>query len=284
MTTSANLRYYQLADELAQSVAGGQLRVGERLPSVRVLAQQQGVSPTTALAALRLLEDRGVIEARYRSGYFVSPHTPSTPLPKSPKPGSVAREVSLLAIDDALLTTPQGAGAVLLGSAFPATSWFPARNLQRRIARIARREPTLVAAYGPPAGLPWLRQQIARRYAQLGCRLDPRDVLITNGCMEALNVAIRAVAEPGATIAVESPAYFGILQIIESFGMKALEIATHPVDGLSVESLEQALGARNGALIKACVVVSNFSNPLGATLSDDRKRALVQLCHRFDVP
>jgi DNA-binding transcriptional MocR family regulator len=275
--------YNRIAETLGRSIEGGQLRAGERLLSVRALAQQQRVSPTTAVAALRLLEQRGQIEARARSGYFVTQRPAAAPLPKTSRLQTLARGVDGASIKDAMIAMPQGAGIVPLGSAIPAPTWFPARNMQRRIARIARREPNLVAQYGPLLGLPALRHQIVRRYAQLGCHLDDDEVMITNGCTEAMNIAIRAVAEPGATIAVESPAYFGILQIIESFGMKALEIATHPTDGLSLTALEQALGAREGNAIKACVVVSSFSNPIGATLSDDNKKALVRLCHRFKI-
>lgn len=275
--------YHRIADSLTRVIDGGQLRVGDRVPSVRDIARQQCVSPTTAVAALRELEQRGLIEARLRSGFYVARRVPAAPLPRQARSIDTPREVAIDTISDNLLAMEQVDDVVPLGAAVPQSDWLPSRKLQRRIAAVARQRPQLLSTYGPLAGLPALRRQIARHYAQFGCRLDPEELVITNGCMEALNLAIRAVAEPGAVIAVESPTYFGMLQIIESFGMKAREIATDASTGISLEELEQALSAPEGDKIKACLVVSSFSNPLGVSLTDERKQALVRLCRKFKI-
>jgi DNA-binding transcriptional MocR family regulator len=107
-------------------------------------------------------------------------------------------------------------------------------------------------------------------------------VLVTHGCIEALNIALRAVAQPGDTIAVESPTYFGLLQILESLGMRALEIPTSPHTGISLEALDLAIRAYGN--IKALVVVPHLQNPLGSIMPDAHKMRLVQLCERSGIP
>ena len=116
---------------------------------------------------------------------------------------------------------------------------------------------------------------IARRSLEFGCQLSPDEIIVTNGCIEALNLALRAVAEPGDTIALESPTYFTLLQIIESLGMKALEIPTHPREGISLDAIDLATQKRGA--VKAVMVIPNFSNPLGALMPDENKARLVQL-------
>jgi DNA-binding transcriptional MocR family regulator len=126
-----------------------------------------------------------------------------------------------------------------------------------------------------------LRSMIARRSVDFGCKLNPEEIIVTNGCIEALNLALRAVASPGDTIALESPTYFTLLQIIESLGMKALEIPTHPRDGLSIDALDLAT-QRSGA-VKAVIAIPNFQNPLGSLMPDENKARLVQLCEARDI-
>ena len=122
-----------------------------------------------------------------------------------------------------------------------------------------------------------------RHYAHVGVRIDADELLVTNGCSEALHLAVRAVAQPGDTIAVESPTYFGFLQNAESLGVKIVEIPVHPREGLSIGHLRKLLASRAGRDIRACVTIPNFSNPTGASLSPRRKRELVALCRDADV-
>jgi DNA-binding transcriptional MocR family regulator len=126
-----------------------------------------------------------------------------------------------------------------------------------------------------------LREAAARRGLRAGMTLAPDEVLSTNGCIEALNLALRAVAQPGDTVAVESPTFYGLLQVLESLGMRAVEIPTSPQTGLSVEALEMALEAYDN--IKAVVVVPHLQNPLGSVMPDAHKQRLVALCEQHGV-
>ena len=278
----ASPTYQRVADELSALIASEQLRPGERLPSVRRLARQQGVSITTAIAALRRLENRGLIEARPQSGHFVRFRPGTLKAPQTSRPPARPRAVGVSALF-ARLIDPDPAAAPL-GMAIPDRRWFPLARLQREVATAARLYPRSLDDYAHPFfGAESLRHQIARRYADIGCRLAEEEITITNGCMEAMNLALRVAAAPGDTIAIESPTYFGFLQIIEGLGMKALELPTHARDGLSVDALEAALSSKAGRTIKACVMISTFTNPLGATLPDTQKKRLVKLCSKHGV-
>ena len=126
-----------------------------------------------------------------------------------------------------------------------------------------------------------LQRELSRRSLDWSGGLAPEEFVVTNGCMEALNLCLRAVTKPGDTVAIESPAYFGVLQAIESLGLKALEIPTSPRDGISLEALAMALNTRR---IKACIVVATVSNPLGSVMPDAHKERLVQMLEDAGVP
>jgi DNA-binding transcriptional MocR family regulator len=277
--------YVQIADELVALVQSGQLKGGDRLPSVRRLVRQKGVSASTAVAALRALEHRGFAVARPQSGYFAKPARLPVDEPVTTRPLTTARNVGV----DSLMLQVIGASAdpsiAPLGAAAPDPELFPMRRLQRNLASTARRNPRLMGEYGLSyQGVDSLRHQLLRRYADIGCTVTPDEVLVTNGCTEALNLALRAVTRPGDTVAIESPVYYCILQVLQNLGLKALEIASHPSEGMRVDSLAEALKGRRGRAVKACLVSTNFSNPTGACMSDGEKRRLVQLCSDRRVP
>lgn len=136
-------------------------------------------------------------------------------------------------------------------------------------------------SYDFPPGYAPLRHEIAKRSIEWGCRLSENDLVTTHGTMEALNLCLRAVAKAGDVIAIESPAFYGTLQIIESLGMKALEIPADPRDGIVLDALASAIRRQK---VKACLFVLNYSNPLGSCMPDDNKKALVKLLSRREVP
>lgn len=275
--------YLQLADELARLIEGGQLQPLERVPSVRRLALQRGVSLTTAVAALRTLEQRGLIEARPQSGFFVAQRAPRLAEPTAPRLPHRARLVGMQALLERLREASADPNVVRLGQALPAAELFPERQLRRELNRAARRTRLITSYETRAAGTPALRHEIARRYAQIGAAVPEDELVITNGCMEALNLALRAVAGPGDTIAVESPTYFGLLQVAESLGLKVVEVPVHPRHGLDVEALSELLGSRAGRDIRACVTITSFSNPSGALMPEGRRRELVRLCRSADI-
>jgi DNA-binding transcriptional MocR family regulator len=274
--------YQELAHRLSDAIHAGSVKAGDRLPSVRQLSTQHRVSIATAVQAYRWLENQRLIEARPKSGYFVLSRGRKLAEPAPSSPPAAARLVGVNRTVMEYLACSETPGVAPLGCATPSQELYPGEKLQRLLAAIGRRRPDLASRYVMSTGNPQLKAAITRRAVEFGCTLDPEDIVVTNGCTEALNVALRAVAKPGDTIALESPTYFTLLQIIESLGMKALEVPTHPREGISLEALDLAT-QRPGA-VKAVMLITNYSNPLGSLMPDDKKERLVRLLQARGIP
>ncbi|CAN5265572.1 PLP-dependent aminotransferase family protein [soil metagenome] len=266
--------YHRVAGELEAAIASGSLRTGDRLPSVRQLCQQHGVSVSTVTLAYRWLENRAIVEARPKSGYFVAARRETLPEPEIDTRMSSAGFVTG---DDITREFLLGADDPLAAPSFcpnPARELLPEAKLRHIMARVNRLHPEFATRYQMMGSMA-LRQEIARRSVSAGLRLRPEEIILTNGGTEALFLALRSVAKAGDTIALESPTYWMMLEIIRSLGMRSLEIPTHPREGISVEALDFA--TQTPGAIRACVVIPNFQNPLGSLMPVENKRRLVAL-------
>ncbi|HZO03190.1 MAG TPA: PLP-dependent aminotransferase family protein [Burkholderiales bacterium] len=273
--------YHQLADQIHELIRAGTLRAGDRVPSVRRLSNQQRVSVSTVLQAYQRLEDIGVIEARPQSGYYVRRLSAAVQEPDPSRPPKRALNVEVNDLADAVLAHASDPSFITFGSACASPELFQLERVRRVLSSAARRDRTALGRYGLPPGTERLRRAIARRALEWGCRTDHRDIVTTTGCMEAINLALRACTKPGDLVALESPTYYGFLQILQSLGLRALEIPTHPRNGISLEALELALAEHP---VKAVLVMPNVSNPIGASMSDAAKKRLVELLAAKNVP
>jgi len=277
--------YEQLADDIENLIRKGVYRPGDRVPSVRQASQQHRISITTVIRAYVLLESRGLLESRPQSGYFVSLRVAEGDRhadelrPTRPIAVSASVDVSRLvlstlrsiAIDD----------AIPLGSPYPDPELFPFDKLNRYAAAVGRNKALWGVTNALPPGSPELLRQIARRYLENGMAVDPHEIIVTVGATEAINLCLQAVAKPGDVVAVESPTFYAMLHAIERAGMKAIEVATNPEYGIDIDELAAIIREQP---IAACMVMPNFQNPLGFKMPDERKRALVELLSRADVP
>ena len=276
--------YRALADRLAAGMASGAFRPGDRLPSVRVLAARENVSVSTAIAAYRELEDRGLIVVRPKSGFFVAAAWRALPEPRMhgtrpPLPSDVGVNGVIMEI----LEASRDPTVVPLAAASPGPEhMYPAAQVRRELGARLMREPTLATTYRMGAGYEPLRRAIARHAFTYGCLIEPDELVVTNGCMEALTLALRAITRAGQTIAIESPTYFSVLQIVESLGVKVLELPTNPRHGVAFDTLEVV--TRTPGAIAAIVLMPNFSNPLGGRMPDEAKRRVVELMHQRGIP
>jgi len=274
--------YEQVAGKISQLISQGTIRPGERVPSVRKISNQQRISISTALQAYFLLENQGLIEARPQSGFYV--RTQSLRLPPEPKmthPPLTATRVGVDELVAKVIEAARNPAIISLGAGTVSADLFPSQKLARVLSSIARRTGPSSNTYDLPPGNLELRRQIARRSLEWGGTLASDEIVVTSGCTEALNLCLRAVAGPGDIIVVESPTYYVLLQIIESLRMKALEIPTHPRDGICLESLNAAVERRS---VKACVVMANSHNPLGSSMPEANKRNLVSILARKEIP
>jgi len=274
--------YQTLAEQTGQLILDGVLRPGERLPSVRQACRIHGISPVTVTQAYYLLESRGLIEARPKSGYFVRARAGQRlpePAMSHPRGDSTQLEVSDFIFQ--ILDSVKDPAVVPLGSSFPSPYLFPLDRLGRCLAAAARHLDPLATIANLPPGNEELRRQLALRYLAHGANVSPQEIVITSGAMEGLNLCLQAVTKPGDLIAIESPTFYAGLQASERLGLKVIEIPSHPREGVSLEALEDVLRHHP---VKACLFMLNFANPTGSVVPDARKRALVDLLDRYELP
>jgi DNA-binding transcriptional MocR family regulator len=274
-------RYEELARFITTLVDVGTLTPGARAPSLRSISRERKVSMATAMQAYRLLEDRGVLEARPQSGFYVAHREPARQPPKTSRPPARATSVSVSGVIVKLLEHASDPKLVPLGCAIPGSDLLDASRLDRHLARTARERGRDYNIYTGPQGDPQLRREIARRTLRWGRALSGDDVVVTVGCTEALILALRAVTRPGDTVAIESPTYFGLLHALEALGLKALELPTDATEGIELAALQEALATKR---VAACLFASSFNNPLGCTMPDAKKLAVLDLLARHDVP
>lgn len=274
--------YEQIADRLASQIKQQLLKTGDKLPSVRALSQEQGISLSTAYKAYVQLEIRGLIEARPKSGYYVR-YTPALSFDKhqAEKPVRDAKQLTLDEMISLVYRNYNNESIIRLSRSAPALSLVPQAKLNKSMMEAIRQSADSCINYDSIQGNENLRKQIARFSFAWGGNVSADEVITTQGCMEALGFCLRAVTKPGDAVAIESPTYFGIFTTIQSLGLKVVEIPADPVSGLDLDYLEKAIPEKN---IRACLFVLSFSNPLGYCLSDDKKKQLVDLLARCEVP
>ncbi|KPZ10464.1 Transcriptional regulator, GntR family/aminotransferase, s I [Pseudomonas syringae pv. spinaceae] len=272
--------YVNLAELLGSRIENGFYRPGDRLPSVRALSVEHGVSLSTVQQAYRVLEDSGLAAPKPKSGYFVSVsrHAPALPAVGRPaqRPVDISQWDQVL---DLIRVAPREA-VTQLGRGMPDVTSPTLKPLMRALGQLSRHQDMPGLYYDNIYGVLRLREQIARLMLDSDCNLTANDVIITNGCHEALSASVRAICSPGDIVAVDSPSFFGAMQTLKGVGMKALEIPTDPLTGISLEALELALELWP---IKVIQLTPNCNNPLGYVMPEARKRALLTLAQRFDV-
>ncbi len=275
-------KYLQIAANIEALITTEALRIGDKLPSVRTLAEEYAISMGTAFQAYYHLEGKGLIESRPKSGYYVrfnQKRLPSLPVPS--RPDASTHTVSVRDMIDAIYSDIAGSFRYNFALAVPDASLLPGAKLAKSVVHALRNTPNHGLGYENTQGSPELRKQIARLAFNWGGKVSPDEVIVTNGCLEAITLSLKAVTRPGDTVAVECPTYFGIYQAIESLGLKVVEISSCPVSGLDLDCLQSVL---KKFPVKAVVCVPNFSNPQGSCMPDEAKKALVALITKHNIP
>ena len=276
--------YRQVTDLISEQMLAGALRPGDRLPSLRRLSRSLGLSIPTVKQAYQELERQGRVESRPQSGFYVRARI-DNPIVRSAvgtrggamKPSPVScRSLMERVYDD--IHRPD---AQHFGIANPTMVRPASKGLNRAMKRVMARAEYSGLGYARSTGDPDLVRQIAYRYLDNGSKVEPEAIVVTNGGQEALSIALMAVAAHGDIIAVESPTYCGMLELIESLGMLAIEVETCPQNGLSISALEKALDSHD---IKACIFASCINNPLGSATTDAHRETLVGLLEDRGIP
>jgi DNA-binding transcriptional MocR family regulator len=272
--------YEELAQTLQSRIEQGYYQPGDKLPSIRQISTDHHVSISTTQEAFRLLEDRYLVEAKPKSGYYVLSSQEIPELPSISRPAQKPLEVSQWELVVKLLTSHEKDGDLALGKGTPNVSTPSLKPLSKIMARISRRTDINDLTYDSIQGPEELRLQIARLMMDSGCRIHPDEIVITTGCQEALACSMRSVAKAGDIVAIESPSFYGSMQTIQAMELKALEIPTHPETGISLEALELALEQWP---IKVLQLTPICNNPLGYTMPDANKQKLIEIANQYDI-
>ena len=277
---SESFKYDQVSRYINDLIEKGDLKPGDKAPSLRKLSKQLGVSIATVSQSYLNLEDLGVLNAKPQSGFFVNAlATQISNIPKSASISSQPRKVRFGELFEEIFSNADNPRIVPFGTAKPSMEFMPVKSLTRTTRSILTRHPKKCMDYSFPPGDRKLREQIALRYQHR--RVSADDVIITSGATEALSLSLQTVAKRGDIIAVESPTYFAVLRMIEKMGMLAIEIDTDPDTGMELEALEEAFDTMD---IKAVLASPNISNPLGSLMPEEKKRALVNMLAERDTP
>ena len=274
--------YLQVADGLEKMIAEEVLRIGDKLPSVRVLSEEYGISMGTAFQAYYHLEGRGLIESRPKSGYYVRfNHRRFPKLPSPVQPDTLTHDVSVKEMIASIYRDIVAADVINFALAVPDASLLPTAKINKSVVYALRNATDHCINYEHTQGNVELRQQIAKLAFNWGGKIKPDEVVVTSGCLEAITLCLKAVTDHGDTVAVECPNYFGVYQAVESLGLKVVEIPADPVTGLDLDCLQKAIKKYD---IKACLCVPNFNNPLGSCMPDENKKKLVDIITKQNIP
>ncbi|HRG79123.1 MAG TPA: PLP-dependent aminotransferase family protein [Cyclobacteriaceae bacterium] len=275
-------KYIEVADRIETLIEKRALKVGDKLLSVRALSKEQGISVSTAFQAYYFLESKGLIEARPQSGYYVKFSPQHTfEMPTCCEPADEALPVSIDEMISSVYHDLRSPKLTSFSLSAPHPSLLPSAKLNKSVMHSLRNSPDHCLNYEHIQGNELLRKQIARLSFNWGGSLSEDDVVVTAGCMEALSFCLRAVTKPGDAVATESPTFYGIFRVMQSLGLKVVEVPTDPVTGVDINYLNQAIPRFN---IKACLFVCNFNNPIGSCVPDDKKKELVDMLARKEIP
>jgi len=274
--------YQQVIDFIEHQQKIGALLPGDKLPSLRKLSRQFEISVPTVKQAYIELERQGRVCARPQSGYYLQAQQARTLKPMPTKWSQVKpAEVKCRSIIEQVHEAVHLPDTVALGISNPIQAHPPDKALARLMRSVLSQFADKAVSYGPVTGDAKLRMQLAFRYQEQGVGVNPDDIVITNGAQEALSIALQCVAKRGDIIAIESPCFFGIIELIEALGMKALEVYTCTEDGVGLEDLRKAIAQHN---IKACLFSTAINNPLGSMKTDEQRQTMVTLLEQHNIP
>jgi len=272
------MRYKQIADDYIAEIRSGSLETGTRLPSLRRLAQLHDVSITTAMNCYHLLEELGWAASRPQSGFYVTlPLSAATETPQFPQFTSSKTDPSQIgpAGYNASVANPGPLGLSLLGP-----QALPTEALQRSLRRASQRQGASVHLYPDPQGNLILRQALQQHFSTSHLSLPAEQLVITNGCIDAIRTALEVTTKPGDPVAITSPCFSGLLDLLSGLNRIVVEIPSTS-EGIDIDQLEQQMQQGN---IRAALFSTSHMNPSGITLSAAQKERLALLANRYQIP
>ena len=268
------VKYITLARQVIASIEKGHIEANSKLPSLRVFCQLHYISMTTALACYRYLEQHDYIIAEYKKGYYVQPKKTEKRIVNFPTFQSSVRTKVI---------RPE-LQADVIGRPSLATAQLDAKLIDdamlKRSFRAITKQADFTLKYDESQGNQRLREQLSKHFNSQGFSCPHEDLVITHGCLDAVLMALECVSKPGDVIAITSPCYSGLLDLLSVLDRAILEIPS-TAEGIELKQLEQAM---KGKKITACLLTANHQNPTGHSLSNQQKQQLVELATQYKIP
>ncbi|MBK0370489.1 aminotransferase-like domain-containing protein [Flavobacterium agrisoli] len=274
--------FIQVADRLEQQIKSELYAIGDKLPSIREMVTETGYSMSTINKAYYELESRSLITSRPQSGYYVSPLSSPNIINPTPSRPIISEENSEPEdLIDLVYGNMTHENVTLFSLGFPSNELLPIPKLNKAMVQAMRDLPNSGTSYEEIQGNYNLRKEIARAAFSWDGHFTEQDVITTNGCISAVSYCLMSLTKPGDTVLTESPVYFGILQLAKSLGLHVLELPTNMTTGIEIDALKKVLKTTK---VKACILMSNFSNPSGSMMPESHKKEVVQLLAFYHIP
>ena len=272
-------KYERLARKLSGQIASGSIEAGQKLPSIRQLSEMSGLSKISVQSALQQLESKGLVTAKNKSGYYVTEQTQQTKAPVSHNRISAPQRVNMPGIFQQIMA--RSAAFDIKPESVPTSTGNHLQILNRHISRAMRSQSTNKALYySPPEGDPDLRKQLSLHCRTHGLNISAEEVCITSGCQNSLFLALMACSRPGDNVIVESPAFYGVLQLLEQLRLNVIEVSVSTTQGITARQLDEASRKWNA---KICILTSNFATPTGACIPRQEKKSIAELAETSNL-
>ena len=272
--------YLKIANIIEEQIFSETLKIGDKLPSIRALQKLYDVSLNTIKQAFLELESKSLIESRPKSGFYISKTSNrKLAIPSMNKLKLSEKQVAPEDLITKVFDTLKDKSISRFSLGVPDESLLPIAKLNKGLLKAARNWAESGTSYEPVQGNANLRRNVAKWSFILDGKLAEDDFVITSGAMNAIYNCLMAVAKRSDTIAIESPVYFGIIQVAQTLGLNIIELPTHPVTGIDLEALKKVIHK-----IDVCCFVTNFSNPLGSLMPDESKIELVKMLTHHNIP
>ncbi|WP_106915516.1 aminotransferase-like domain-containing protein [Chryseobacterium aurantiacum] len=265
-------KYEVFTTGIEEQIRRGILRTKDRLPSVREVKKRYNLSTSSVQSGFESLMIKGLIESHPRSGYFVAEVKEIGISDIRTRLSPVVRDEVFM--KNVMLTTKHAAEATSFNNAVPGDLLIPQKLILRTMQEVIREKGASLLRYYPSNGLEPLRKQIAQRMGIYGCTLNPEELIITDGALQALTIALSSVTKAGDIVAVDSPCVFSVLEVIANLGLKVIEVPVNNHNGFDLEYFQKACAEND---VRALIVTPNFHNPTGIMMSDKVKKELLRI-------
>lgn len=282
-TPASPYRYTLIGKHILDLIESGALKPGDRIPSLRRMSAKMRASVSTVTQAYIELEGQGIIESRPKSGFFVRPGFRQLLPPPGPESNArlEPREINRIELIRTVTELLGRQDILPFGVACPDASLLPARELSRILASVVREDPARSVAYESVCGNMELRKQIALRYMDMGLHVTPDEIMVTTGAMEGISVIMRCLTRPGDIVIIQSPTFYCFLQLLDTLGLRVIELPSHPEKGISPEDVALVIKRYD---VRVCILNPNFNNPDGSLIPDESKKEIVRLLAEKSIP